>query len=78
MQDIDLFLKMLDNAEQKIDREYYPLDGVAISSDPPSVMSLPHAKSVVKVYQRTADGGRIHCARFEFNAQGQLEVVTIE
>lgn len=78
MQDIDLFLKVLDNAENKIDREFYKLDGVAYSSDPPSVMSLPNVKSVVKIYQRTTDGKRIHCARFEFSAQGRLEVVTIE
>jgi hypothetical protein len=74
MQDIDLFLKVLGNAENKIDYEYHPQNGIAI----PAVMSMTSVKSVVQIFQRDAAEKIIHRARFCFNAQGQLEFVSIE
>jgi hypothetical protein len=78
MQDIDLFLKVLDNAENKIDYEYSPQDGIAITTNPSSVMKMPNVKSRIWIFQRDTEGKPIHRASFGFNAQGQLEFVTIE
>ena len=77
VQDIDLFLQVLNNAEVKIDYELLPLDGLAVSGQPPGVTVLPNVKHAVRIYQRDTDGKRIHRAWFDFNAQGQLEFVTI-
>jgi hypothetical protein len=78
MQDIDAFLQVLANAENKIDYEYSPQDGIAISTNPPGMMSMPSVQSRVWIYQQDTQGKRIHRAWFVFNAQGQLKSVTIE
>jgi hypothetical protein len=78
---LDLFLKMLREAENTVDYEYHPHDGLALTaskSGTPGVAFIPNVKSVVWVFQKDAEGKNIHRAWFSFNAQGQLKFVTIE
>jgi hypothetical protein len=35
MQDIDLFLKVLHGAENEIDYDYHPQDGIGVMANPP-------------------------------------------
>jgi hypothetical protein len=62
MQDIDLLLKVLNDAEIKIGYELIPQSGIAFTSDPPSVMKMPGLKSLVVIKQKDANGKVIHAA----------------
>jgi len=78
MQDIDSFLQILNNAENKIEYELHPMDGIAVTTQPPGRMSMPNVKTAVWIFQKDTEGKNIHRARFDVNAQGQLESVKIE
>ena len=77
MADIDLFLQVLSNAHSKINYEYRPLDGPAVTTDPPRII-VHTVRSVVGIFHRDVRGEIVHRAQFNFSGQGRLEYFALD